>query len=137
MGDVIEMQKLSAIKGQTSRLLIYCRAIQGLKTFPLDQTLAEQLIQVRPKRRSMRLETYFNKLLAEFPDDCAIQDFDVMFNPDYQVDVLKILIEARKHKRFQVIWPGKYENGKLTYSLETYPDYKVYDIEDYDVTCIV
>lgn len=134
---MIEMQKLPAIEGQTSRLLIYCRAIQGLKTFPLDQALAEQLIQVRPKRRSMRLETNFNKLLADLPDDCVIQDFDVMFNPDYQVDVLKILIEARKHKRFHVIWPGKCENGKLTYSQETYPDYKVYDIANYDVTCIV
>ena len=60
-----------------------------------------------------------------------------MFHPDYQIDVLKILIEARKHKRFRVVWPGDYKNGKLTYSLENYPDYKTYDIANYDITCVV
>ena len=137
MGEIIELKKLPAYESQTSRLLIYCHAIQGLETFKLDKELAEQLIQTRPKRRSMRLEAYFNKLLAELPDDCVIQDFDVMFHPDYQVDVLRIMIEARKHKRFKVVWPGNVQNGKLTYSQEHYPDYKVYDIANYDVTCIV
>ena len=52
------------------------------------------------------------------------------------MDVLKILISARKRKRYSVIWPGRFENGKLIYGEEGYPDYKVYRIEDYDITCV-
>ena len=51
-------------------------------------------------------------------------------------DVLKILISARKRKRYCVIWPGEFEDGKLIYGEEGYADYKVYNIADYDITFI-
>ena len=60
-----------------------------------------------------------------------------MFNPDYKVDVLKIMMDACKRKYFSIVWPGKYEDGKLFYSEEGYPDFKVFRVEEYDVTCIV
>ena len=60
-----------------------------------------------------------------------------MFNPEYKVDVLKILMAAEKEKHPSVIWPGRCENGKLIYSEEGYPDYKTYDIETYDITCVI
>jgi hypothetical protein len=44
---------------------------------------------------------------------------------------------ARKRKRYSVIWPGKCENGKLIYGEEGYPDYRTYDIENYDITCVI
>ena len=60
-----------------------------------------------------------------------------MFNPDYKVDVLKILMAARKRKKYSMIWPGKCENGKLIYGEEGFSDYKIYDVEDYDITCVI
>ena len=69
-------------------------------------------------------------------DGVTIKDIDVMFNPDYKVDVLKILIATRKRKNYSVIWPGKFEDGKLIYGEEGYPDYKVFNIADYDITCV-
>ena len=66
-----------------------------------------------------------------------IKDIDVLFNPEYKVDVLKILTEARKRKRYSVIWPGRCENGKLIYGEEGYLDYRTYDIENYDITCVI
>ena len=53
------------------------------------------------------------------------------------MDVLKILIEARKRKKYSVIWPGRFEDGKLIYAEEGYPDYKVYEIANYDITCVI
>ena len=60
-----------------------------------------------------------------------------MFNPYYKVDVLKIMVDACKRKPFSIVWPGKYEDGKLFYAEEGYPDFKVFRVEEYDVTCIV
>ena len=83
------------------------------------------------------MERCFNQVILGLPDGAVIKDFDVLFNPDYQVDVLKIFVTACKQKTFSVLWPGRLEDGKLFYAEEGFPDYKVYNIGDYDITCIV
>lgn len=103
----------------------------------VGKLLAEALLECKPNRRSMKLEQIFNTVLDTFPDGVVIKDIDVMFNPDYKVDVLKILMASRKRKLYSVIWPGKCENGKLIYGEDGYPDYKTYDIENYDITCVI
>ena len=85
----------------------------------------------------MRLSVCFEEILNTLPDNAVIKDFDVMFNPEYKVDVLKILVDACKRKPFSIIWPGKYEDGKLFYAEDGYQDFKVFSVEEYDVTCIV
>ena len=42
-----------------------------------------------------------------------------------------------RKKLFRVIWHGTYIDGKLIYAEEGYLDYKVYNICDYDITCII
>ena len=103
----------------------------------VSKPLAEALLACKPNRRSMKLGQIFNSVLDKYPDGVIIKDIDVMFNPDYKVDVLKLLIAVNKHKPFNLIWPGRIENGKLIYSEEIYPDYRVFDVKDYDVLVIV
>lgn len=139
MGIEIRYQDYLQHQRMTNRLLVYYRAIRDLQSRPvsINRALAERLIKVRPRRRSIKLEQCFNEVLAELPDGVIIRDFDVMFHPDYQVDVLKILTDARRHKNYSAVWPGEERDGKLVYSKEGYPDYKTYEIENYDVTCII
>ena len=122
-----------------SRLLIYYRKIREMqqRTVSINVPLAKLLMDVKPKRRTMQLERLFNQVLSELPDGVIIRDIDVMFHPDYKVDVLKILVEARRHKVYSVEWPGTKKDGKLIYSEEGYPDYRVFEIKDYDVTCVI
>ena len=103
----------------------------------INVLLSKLLVECKPERRTMKLELYFNQVLSQFSDDVVIKDFDVLFNPKYQIDVLKILISAYRRKRFHVIWPGYYEDGKLYYSENGFADYKVYDVNDYDITCVI
>ena len=137
MGTIIEISRLPDDAAMISRLLIYMKAIKKM-TEPqsVSKELADELLACKPNRRSMKLEQIFNKVLDRYPDGVTIKDIDVMFNPEYQVDVLKILIEARKRKKYSVIWPGRFEDGKLIYAEEGYPDYKVYEIANYDITCV-
>ena len=132
------MSRLPDKKAMSSRLLIYMREIQKVsEPRSVGKLLAEALLECKPNRRSMKLEQIFNTVLDTFPDGVVIKDIDVMFNPDYKVDVLKILMASRKRKLYSVIWPGKCENGKLIYGEDGYPDYKTYDIENYDITCVI
>lgn len=140
MGIVIN--RVSFASDQNSSLMkpiIYCGcfADTGQETESINIELAKELEALMPKRRTMQLEACFNRVLDGLPDNVVIKDFDVIFNPAYNVDVLKMLVVACKRKPFSVIWPGKYEDGKLFYAEEGYPDYKVFNIKNYDVTCVI
>ena len=138
MGTVIELNSLPNEDAMLSSLLIYMKVIKKInEPKSVSKPLAEALLACKPNRRSMKLEQIFNNILDTLPDGVVIKDIDVLFNPDYKVDVLKILIESRKRKRYSVIWPGRCEDGKLIYSEEGFPDYKTYDIENYDITCVI
>ena len=138
MGTIIEISRLPDDAAMVSRLLIYMNAIQKMhESRSVSKPLAEALLACKPNRRSMKLEQIFNNVLDTLPDGVVIKDIDVMFNPDYKVDVLKILMASRKRKRYSVIWPGRCEEGKLIYGEEGFPDYKTYDIENYDITCVI
>lgn len=137
MGTIIEFHQVGDEEMMLSRLLVYMRTIQRLlEPKSVSKELADELLACRPNRRSMKLEQIFNTVLDRYPDDVTIKDIDVMFNPEYKVDVLKILVAARKRKRYRVVWPGRFEDGKLVYGEEGYPDYRIYKIDDYDITFV-
>jgi hypothetical protein len=140
MGMIIPARKLSA-ENKTGLLkpIIYCCSVPDIEVqaVSLNQILAEKLVEFKPKRRTMQIEKCLSQVLAKQADGVVIKDFDVLFNPDYKIDVLKVMINVCKNKPFSVIWPGKYDDGKLYYAEEGYIDYKMYDVDDYDITCVI
>ena len=137
MGDVLSIIQIQEQKNDISRLLLYSQKIKEIyEAKSVGKEIADELLNINENKRSMRLEKVFNDVLDKYPDGVTIKDIDVLFNPSYQVDVLRILIDARKRKKYNLIWPGRIENGKLIYAEEGYPDYKVYEIANYDITCV-
>ena len=119
------------------RLTIDCTKARTEQAASIGKLLADELINVRPKMRSMQLERCLMNVLGTLPPDSMIKDIDVMFNPSYAVDVLKVLINAYKQKTFSLVWPGTYQDGYLIYAEEGYRDYKTYNISDYDIVCLI
>lgn len=137
MGNIIDFYQMVEEEAMINRLLVYMNALQKMfEPKSVSKELADRLLACGSNRRSMKLEQIFNAVLDLYPDGVTIKDIDVMFNPEYRVDVMKILVSARKRKEYSVIWPGKFEDGKLIYGEEGYPDYKVYKIRDYDITFV-
>ena len=140
MGVIIKARDLPALeRSGMARPVLYCRPDKALEeqAVPINIEMAKRLSAVKPNRRTMRMEQCFQQVLSGLPDNVVIRDFDVMFNPDYAVDVLKIMSSAAKVKAFRVIWPGRCEDGRLIYAEEGYRDYKVFEINKYDVTVVV
>lgn len=140
MGVTIQARDFSLEKQERMlKPIIYCCPYSTVESeaISINVLLAEKLVSLHPNRRTMQLERCFNQVLDTLPDGVKIKDFDVMFNPEFQVDLLKIMVMACKKKPFSIIWPGKYDDGMLFYAEEGYRDYKLFSIEDYDVTCIV
>lgn len=135
MGMLIDRKKL-ATSQKLYRLLIY-GYMAADDAVSVNKFIAEELLKFKPSRRTMQLEKCFNKVLNTLPEGVVIQGIDVMFNPDYKVDVLMLLIASNKQKPFSLIWPGRIEDDRLIYSEEGYPDYRTYEISKYDIVCVI
>ena len=136
MGNIIKVQDIDS-STDMFRLLVYTNVTQDDSACSINKPMAEELLKLKANRRTMQFDKCFSRVLNSLPANPTIKDIDVMFNPAYEVDVLKVLVSAYKQKPFSLIWPGKYEDGKLIYSAEGFPDYKVYDINDYDIVCVI
>lgn len=121
-----------------TRPLIYCCELSGITddAIPMNVALARRLAEVSPSARSMRLESCFVSALSDLPEDVVIRDIDVLFNPAYEVDVLALLCSAYRKHHFDLIWPGRFEDYQLVYAAEGCADYRAFDIDRYDLTCI-
>ncbi len=104
----------------------------------INNLLAEKLARYNtPQKRALKMKSLLLSILQPLPDDVLMTDIDVMFNPNYPLDALNILIETCRAKPFQLLWPGSYENGYLIYSLPELSDYKTYKVENYDIAVII
>lgn len=118
------------------RLVIDASGEQVVDAHSLNKALAVELLKLRPRQRSLQMDRCLVGVLKRLPENAVVKDIDVLFNPGYTVDVLKVLISAYRHRPFRLIWPGTYRDGKLIYSEEGYFDYRVYNVCDYDIICI-
>ena len=121
-----------------TRPLVFCSELDGITddAISMNVTIARRLADISPSMRSMRLESCFVSALSDLPEGLVIRDIDVLFNPAYQVDVLALLVSAYRKHAFDLIWPGRFEDNELVYAEEGYPDYRAFDIDRYDITCI-
>lgn len=140
MGRIIQYRLLQS-ENQVGlmRSIVYCdeKYCEDLQQVSLNEKLANLLIKIKPERRTLRIEQCFQDAIAHIPENSCIRDFDVLFNPAYKIDVLQILMLANRRKAFSVLWPGTVADGKLLYAEAGYVDYKEYDVEQYDITCVV
>ncbi len=140
MGTIVKLRDLPSLqRGGLQLPVIYCNPDAQLMetSVSISVQLATKLASVKPTRRAMRLEQFFLQVLMSLSENPVIRDFDVMFNPEYEVDVLRIMCSAARTKPFSAVWPGKYEDGRLIYAEDGYADYKAFDIKQYDVTCVI
>ena len=140
MGVVINKRDLDMLdRGSLLKPLVYCFKDDDLeaRAVSLNVPVAEKLSHVNVKRRAMRMEQCIRQVIDTLPANTLIKDIDVLFNPIYEVDVLKLLTYLYRVKPFDILWPGRCKDGRLLYAEEGFSDYKVFDIKNYDITCVV
>lgn len=141
MGIIIDSYKYDRMdKASMAKPIVFCNPGEEMidKAIAINIPMAEELQkQGSVMMRTMRMEQDLINVLSSVSEEPVIKDFDVMFNPEYQVDVIKVFMNVYRKKAFSVIWAGRYEDGKLYYAEEGYRDYKVFDVNDYDITVVI
>lgn len=121
----------------SGRLIVYCGiAGNALKAISVNDALSRKLVSVSQNKRALFMVEYLASIIPDQMDKIIIKDFDVMFNPNYSIDVLNVLINVNKRKHISIIWPGTIEGNTLVYAEQGYADYKCFNIENYDVICV-
>lgn len=139
MGVIVEKKNLN--KTNHNNLLIYCCQLRDLSSVELisaNKLIADKLLELPTKeQRSLNLKDIIFNILRNLPEKVIIKDFDVLFNPQYNIDVLSIFTSIRKYRNFCLFWSGKLTDNKLIYSESGNEDYKIFDINKYDITCVI
>ncbi len=132
-----EYEKASSIG--LMKPVIFCNPSEEMRqsAVSLNVRLAQELLEYEPKKRTFKIRPILEKIIAELPEESTIKDFDVLFSPRIEINPIELLIAACKKKEFSAIWPGKYGNNKLIYSESGYADFVIYDLDNYDVTCVI
>ena len=105
------------------------------KQLSVNVLLAKALLKIQPEERPMQVEAILNRL-SDWAEPLIIMDFEMLFDPRYNIDVLRFLCEKARKTKVVAIWPGKLQENKLSYVESTDPDYHEYDCSTYQV-CIV
>jgi superoxide dismutase len=103
----------------------------------LNEVLSKKLLEYEHNERKMFVVDELNKIIDSAVSPLLISDFEMLFNPEYQIDVLKLFIMLNRRKKLAIVWCGEFEEGKLRFSEIDYLDYSSYDVIDYDITCII
>ena len=137
MGKAVNINQFLSV-GVHDHLTIYVKPPQSIQntSVSIGSTLATAIIKTESQRRSKELKRILNAVISVLADNITVRDIDVLFNPAYEVDVLRLLENAYRKKPYSIIWPGEYKDGKLKYSEYGYADYKEYAISDYDILCV-
>lgn len=110
---------------------------KGYDILSINEVLSRRLLVYERSERNLFILDELNKIIDTAGASLLITDFEMLFNPEYQIDVLKLFIMVNRKKKIAILWCGRYEEGKLKFSDQEYLDYKSYDVNDYDITCII
>ena len=107
----------------------------GYQQIRLNIELSKALLAFPPQERPVQIESVV-KTIIPIHNAVLISEFEMLFDPRYRIDVLKLFCERAKSSRIAVIWPGAVENRKLSYGQPDDPDYNLFYGDNYQIRIV-
>lgn len=141
MGVMIDRRYYKAQRQSMSQALF---VLESDKQLPPDTpsvnvslTLAETLQELLPWARPNALRPQLEALITGKPKDIILERIDILFDPAWDVNVLKLLLAVGRNRRIYLVCPGTISEGALQYSQPGHADHHIYTIDKYDDTYLV
>lgn len=99
--------------------------------------LGERMYKAKADGSPVNIANELDAILGEEHGDITLANTDILFSPEYELDVIKLLLQLGRNQRFYMQWPGEITGEKLTYSEPGRFDFKEYNIKDYVDTYVV
>lgn len=105
------------------------RIVPGRIVLNLGLTLSQRLLDISSHQRPAQAPILLADLLAG-EEPAILYDIELLFDPTLQLEPLRALKAASRSRILLVLWPGAYEDHKLTYAEPGHPEYKRYGPAD-------
>ena len=135
MGTVIKRRDFPTVVKQARQGVF---VLAPKVTVPIDAPavnvgilLGEAAMTSKSKNVSIDIAHTLDTILGQENHDIVLENTDILFTPEYGLDVIKMLLQIGRNQRFYLIWPGEVTGDKLSYSEPGRFDYKEYNIKDY------
>lgn len=113
---------------------IILKKFSDFSCISLGKDLSAALINYsKTNRKNFVIRELSEIIKKETSEHFMITDIDVLFNPEYNIDILGYFINISRNKKVLVFWPGGYDSGILSYASSGYTDYKRYLLKDYNI----
>ncbi len=134
-------QKIKEAKGKYFRLVLVLSLFAETKTtflkraseslgYPyinLSLALAGKLVDIPARKRASQVLTLLNGIIRAYNEDVVFLDnIEILFLPELQVDPLKALQLLSRNKTVVVGWTGEFDGGRLTYANQGHPEFRRY-----------
>ncbi len=110
---------------------------KGFGYLSLGEMLSSALLKYEGKDRKNHVIKELDEIFHDINSEKLIVDnIDILFNPEYSIDILGYFVQLARNRKLIIIWPGEYALEGLTYASPEHEDYKRYLVKDYNVICL-
>ena len=108
----------------------------GIQTVSVNLPLAKELVGQPVSEILTNVTATAVRLM---PDGLPVflTDYEMLFDPRYNLDVIKLFCEIARHNKLIVKWCGSFDGDSLVYSEPGYDDYAKYIVSEYEITCVI
>jgi len=97
----------------------------------VGKEVSQSLLPIAPRQRSRQAKRVLPELISRHtPGPLLCTDIDLLFEPALALDPLALLREASRKVTLIVTWPGRYQNGVLTYAVPEHAHFRTWDNPD-------
>ncbi|MCK8058413.1 MULTISPECIES: BREX-3 system P-loop-containing protein BrxF [unclassified Fusibacter] len=144
MGQIIKYYDLTSyFITSTNSLIVICNNKKlkkdiGLQYhhFSLNQELAKKMNEIEVEKKALFVIDILNEMF-EINENIVVSDFEMLFNPSYQLDPLKYFINLSNKRKIILEWCGDFDGENLTYATPNYLDYIAYKVDKHNITCVI
>lgn len=99
--------------------------------------LGERMFRLKTEGSFISITRELDDILGKEHRDILLINTDILFAPEYELDVIKLLLQLGRNQHFYLSWPGVLIGERLTYSEPNRFDFKEYNVKDYVDTYVV
>lgn len=147
MGAVISLSTLSKemLRKATAPIILcsfpnrVARLMEGSQytLLNLNIRLAEELVKYPAEQRPQRANDEVMSIISQCNAPILLEDYEILFDPRYDIDAIKVFTELSRRQKVVVKWCGKLNGNSLEYATPDDKDYHSFKIQDYDIICVI
>ena len=135
--EILKKSNIPIILCSPTEKVITAMCFDNPEKLWLNKLLAEKLLSFPQEQRWQKAYEEAKSIMLKNATPLFLEDFEMLFNPQYEIDVVKLFYEISKNRRITIKWCGEINGDCLTFASPDHKDYHSYKISNYDITCII